>query len=335
MTELCYFSIIVPVYNAEDYLDRCVESILGQTFQDYELILLNDQSSDNSLALCMGYSSKYTNIHTYDLKHCGASQARNHGIEKAKGKYIIFVDADDYIQEELLLRVYNDVSRQKPDVCYLGRHYVEVNNQKREHRLIKTDHILNSVSVSPNIYLQKIVEYSESIPGSMWLIVANREFLIEKEIRLNSDYVWSEDSDFCYNIMINADKISVSDYAGYVWCVDNAGSVSKGNDIDKIVSRMEVYKKWYFYFKNVDIYEEKVKNYVGDYLLKNYCSCLVNYAFLKNVKDRTKVKDMFVKDGIWKQTKFEQFELFYKYGLEVGRIIYKYKSYLEKIKNKF
>lgn len=335
MKKLCYFSIVIPVYNVEKYLKRCIDSIVTQEFKDYEVLLLNDQSSDNSLEMCVDYTNRYSNIKIYDLEHCGASEARNQGIENARGKYILFVDADDYLQGEMLLNLYNDICDQEPDVCYMGRHYVETDSQKRLNCIIKKEQLLENKSVSREQFFEKIVESKSGIPGSMWLIVVQRSFLGQKEIKLNSDYIWSEDSDFCYNVMDNATKIVISDCAGYVWCVDNAGSVSKGNSIKKISSRMEVYKKWYFHFKNSDMYEENVKKYVSDYLLKNYCSCLVNYTFLSNKKDRIKVRCMFEKDGIWDQAKFEQYELFYKYGLELGRIAYKYKSYLEKIKSKF
>lgn len=93
------YSVIIPVYNAEKTLNRCVDSILNQKFKDYEIILVNDGSADKSLELCRAYSDKYSNIVTVDKINGGASSARNAGLEIAQGEYILFVDSDDYVQQ--------------------------------------------------------------------------------------------------------------------------------------------------------------------------------------------------------------------------------------------
>lgn len=92
------YSVIIPVYNAEKTIGRCIDSILNQKFSDYEIILINDGSEDNSLELCRMYSSKYSNIITVDKMNGGASSARNAGLDTAQGEYILFVDSDDYVE---------------------------------------------------------------------------------------------------------------------------------------------------------------------------------------------------------------------------------------------
>lgn len=102
-------SVIVPVYNAEQYLSRCIDSILAQEFTDYELILVNDGSTDDSLAICRSYLDKDSRVKVYNQPNGGASSARNHGIDVSKGDYICFVDADDYVNENYLLHLYQDM----------------------------------------------------------------------------------------------------------------------------------------------------------------------------------------------------------------------------------
>lgn len=92
------YSVIIPVYNAEKTINRCVDSILSQNFKDYEIILINDGSKDNSLEYCRAYSDKHSNIVTVDKKNGGASSARNAGLDTAQGEYILFVDSDDYVE---------------------------------------------------------------------------------------------------------------------------------------------------------------------------------------------------------------------------------------------
>ena len=97
------FSIIVPVYNVEKYLEKCLESILNQTFKDFEAIIVNDGSTDNSQEIIDKYVNKDQKIFkSFKKENGGLSDARNFGIERAKGEYIVFLDSDDYIDENLL-----------------------------------------------------------------------------------------------------------------------------------------------------------------------------------------------------------------------------------------
>ena len=95
-------SVIVPVYKAEKYLHRCVDSILAQSFTDFELILVNDGSPDNSGAICDEYAQKDNRVHVFHKKNGGVALARNLGLDNAKGKWITFIDADDYIEDGFL-----------------------------------------------------------------------------------------------------------------------------------------------------------------------------------------------------------------------------------------
>ena len=96
-------SVIVPVYNAEEYLEECIDSVLRQTYSNFELIMVNDESTDNSLDIIKKYQSKDERIVVYNQKHQGVSSARNRGIEISKGEYLAFLDADDlYLSKDYL-----------------------------------------------------------------------------------------------------------------------------------------------------------------------------------------------------------------------------------------
>ena len=93
-------SVIVPVFNREKEIDRCVKSILNQTYENIELILVDDGSADSSLAICESYSEKDQRVRVFHQENNGVSSARNCGIHKAKGEYLTFVDSDDYIASD-------------------------------------------------------------------------------------------------------------------------------------------------------------------------------------------------------------------------------------------
>ena len=100
-------SVIVPIYNAEKYLKRCIESIISQTYKNMEIILINDGSKDNSKKICNEFLKKDCRIKLINKENEGVSAARNYGINAAIGKYISFVDADDWLEKNLLLEMYN------------------------------------------------------------------------------------------------------------------------------------------------------------------------------------------------------------------------------------
>lgn len=113
MKEIKY-SIIVPVYNCEIYLKRCVDSIINQETKNIEIILVDDGSSDSSPLICDEYSSKYNFIKTIHQKNSGVSEARNNGIKKSLGKYICFLDSDDYLAENYFNEI-NKILKEKPN----------------------------------------------------------------------------------------------------------------------------------------------------------------------------------------------------------------------------
>ena len=104
------FSIILPIYNVEKYLPKCVESILSQTFTDYEIILVDDGSTDNSPAICDKFAKEHSNIKVIHKVNGGQSEARNLGADTANGEYIIFIDSDDFIIKNDFLEKINKKS---------------------------------------------------------------------------------------------------------------------------------------------------------------------------------------------------------------------------------
>lgn len=109
-------SIIVPVYNVEKYLDRCVQSILIQSFKRFELILVNDGSTDNSFEICQKYRKKDSRVILISQENKGLSAARNTGLNNAHGDYICFIDSDDFIEKDYLKLLLNNLKSNNADI---------------------------------------------------------------------------------------------------------------------------------------------------------------------------------------------------------------------------
>ncbi len=120
-------SIIVPVYNVEPYLERCINSILGQTYANLEILLINDGSTDNSGVICDEYAKKDTRIKVVHKNNGGVSSARNLGLEVATGEYIGFIDSDDYIEPTMFEELYNKAKTENADMAICGFKQVHVN----------------------------------------------------------------------------------------------------------------------------------------------------------------------------------------------------------------
>ncbi len=185
-------SVIVPVYKAEKYLHRCVDSILAQKFTDFELILVNDGSPDNSGAICDEYAQKDSRVRVFHKKNGGVSSARNFGLDNANGEWITFVDADDYIEDGFL----------------------DVPDSAQEDLLIQNYKVLGDGSY-------KMEEFAESIIHTGQI----QDFIntnIEKQFLktpwakfFKSDIIQKNEIKFPYGVKIGEDTLFVLDYLYY------------------------------------------------------------------------------------------------------------------------
>lgn len=123
-------SVIVPVYNVENTLNRCIDSIISQTFQDYEIVLVDDGSPDSSSVICDYYAMHYNNIHVIHKENGGLSSARLAGYESARGSYICFVDSDDYITEDYLSVLYNAITNEDCQMAMCGYNLISMHRSQ-------------------------------------------------------------------------------------------------------------------------------------------------------------------------------------------------------------
>ena len=122
-------SVIVPVYNTEKYLRRCIDSVLAQTYQDFELLLIDDGSKDSSGAICDEYAEKDTRVRVFHKENGGVSSARNLGLDNAKGEWVTFIDSDDYFLPKGLTVLYSTAMQRRTNVS-VANFYVEKNKKR-------------------------------------------------------------------------------------------------------------------------------------------------------------------------------------------------------------
>lgn len=163
-------SVIVPVYNADQYLHHCIDSILAQTYTDFELLLIDDGSTDNSGEMCDEYAKKDNRIKVFHKKNGGVSSSRNLGLDNSKGQYVAFVDSDDYVSLTILETLLNKLSEFNAEIsaCCAYRFNKE---RKEKMNFVKKDNII----FSPNILQQRIFQFRQE--SAVWNKLYKREVI--------------------------------------------------------------------------------------------------------------------------------------------------------------
>ena len=182
-------SIIVPVYKVEKYLNRCLDSIIAQTFTDWECILIDDGSPDNSGKICDEYAKKDERFVVIHQENSGVSAARNAGLDIAKGEYITFIYSDDWVESNFLQEQYSDIVSDDYDVCICGF----VGKQKSKKK------ILNCKEAKKKLFGQK------GTGAYSFLRIIKKEILVG--MRYDTSISYLEDTDFFYRLYEKCNKI--------------------------------------------------------------------------------------------------------------------------------
>ena len=194
-------SIILPTYNMEKYLARCLDSVINQDIKkyEYEIIIVNDESTDNSLKIAENYAKKHDNIIIHTKKNGGLGAARNTGLELAKGKYIYFLDTDDYIIDNSLAELIRISDINKLDVLTFISTMTKVDNLN----------VSNISSKKEEINSMLGIEYvaNNNYRNEVWWYIINREFLYDSQIKFDEGQ-WLEDALFTARIFLKASKMA-------------------------------------------------------------------------------------------------------------------------------
>lgn len=213
-------SVIVPVYNVEKYLPKCIDSILQQTFTDFELLLIDDGSPDNSGIICDEYASKDNRIQVIHKKNAGVSAARNTGLEYAQGKWITFVDSDDWLEKDCFQTCINHIKAYNLDLLQFSYKQID-----------KTKKIQLHIEQTPKLKFEQYIA-SKKINLTVWGGFFNKEIITKNNIKFDTRLKLGEDQLFVYRYIASCNfcmKINHSFY-NYRYNNESASINSKPND---------------------------------------------------------------------------------------------------------
>lgn len=243
-----FFSIVLPVYNVEKYIDRCVNSVLSQNFDDYEIILVDDGSTDGSSLKCEEWREKDSRIRVIHKENDGLGMARNTGIENAKGEYIFFFDSDDYILPGLLKDVYDNIKATNSEAVFFGmkrigsRGDVKFSQEPSPEKLLYDDSIEICNNVFPYFFCRNpYTGYTYNIRMSVCCCCLSIKMINDNNLRFVSERQYiSEDIYFYIEMFCFLSKISFLCKGYYCYC-ENQGSLTFTYKYD----RFERIKKFY------------------------------------------------------------------------------------------
>ncbi len=274
------FSIVIPVYNVERYLKRTLDSVFNQTYQDFEVIVVNDGCTDKSMNIAKKYKVKII-----DNQRVGVSEARNIGAKQASGEYLLFLDSDDYWDKKLLEKINKSLDN-KPD---LVRFQVRTVTDKNEIIEYKEEEFkgLNGIDAFNKIVNFHFIE-------SIWCYAIKREFYEKEKFKFKKDMI-HEDFGLTPLIIIKAKKVNSISYIGYNY-YRRTGSIMNTPDYSWTQRKVHDFYYHYHYLRK-EIEKVKgntavFKSYIANSMLKKICEL--------NKKDYQEYKKRIKKDKVEK-----------------------------------
>lgn len=267
-------SVIVPVFNVEEWLDRCVKSILRQNFKNYEILLIDDGSTDKSGAICDAYQEKYKKVKAFHKQNGGLSDARNFGINMAQGEYYVFVDSDDFIDKEYISVLYNAIKQYDTDVSMCSCRCCKENGEKIFSFNIAEDKIISGKQLLNNVFDKK----NGMVYTVVWTKMYKKQLFSELRFEKGRNY---EDEYLNPKLFWNVGKVAVVSKPLYNYVI-RQGSITQSNfNIKNICDANNALTS------RIEFYNRHGNNYLTRKAIYFYLDWIAstihsNYKYLKN-----------------------------------------------------
>lgn len=281
-------SIIIPVYNKEKYIKKCLESITNQTYKNIEIIVINDGSTDNSENIIKEFAKKEKRIKVFTQSNGGVSKARNQGLKYASGEYILFVDADDYVEADYVEKMV----AYKEDLIVCGYINVQKNGNK-------INYIKNKVFYDKNeIIKNSLKKENNSLMVTPYVKLFKHNIITKNNLNFDETMNFGEDTCFVFEYIKNIKSMRFIEYYGY-YNINVQGTLSRRyvsnikeqtKKVYNVIKSFDINEREYFiywYFRNIKLilFNEKNKKYDS---FKENVKIIKNDSEFKNIKSNDK-----------------------------------------------
>lgn len=287
------FSIIIPVYNVENYIDRCLKSVSEQTYKDYEVIIINDGSTDKSIDIAKKYPYKIIS-----QKNQGLSAARNRGVTEAKGEYLLFLDSDDYWEKDLLKELAKNL-KDSPDVVRFQIQTVDNNYNviKYEEKPFTTKSGKDAFSLITKYHFVE----------TAWCYAYKRSYFLEENFKFK-EKTFHEDFGLIPLVIMKASKVKSISYVGYDY-YQRTGSIMNNTDYEKTKKKVkDLYAHYLFLIEEIDktkIDSKIFKSFIANSAILKICELKGrDYKEYKRKLKKDEVYDNILTDTFSRKVKF-------------------------------
>lgn len=258
------FSIIIPCYNVETYLKECIESIEAQSYKDYEIVLINDGSTDGTDRISEDLKNKYSNIRYYKKENGGLSNTRNFGLDMSDSEYVYFLDSDDLLDKDSLYNINTCIEKNdKPDVVVTRYRELDDSTNRLGEKTTFPESLSKAVSSSDKYrccYLDNDIKPMASIS------VVKRSYLLSKTLYFKEKIV-HEDELWTPQVFLNTDRLCFLDKSCYIYRVNRKGSIMNKLTEKHISDRLKI----------IDELEKLAVNQPENALMyRSRCACILN-----------------------------------------------------------
>ncbi len=283
------FSVIVPVYNVEKYLKICIDSIIRQSYQEFELILVDDGSPDACGKICDSYSSSDTRVKVVHKENGGLSSARNAGLDIASGKYVIFIDSDDFWDDDNALEhIHNNLIETDADVLvFPAKRYYEIKN-KYTYIMPSDVSRLKILDKDVNSSIRYMIE-NNIYRAAAWNKVVKKSIIDNHTMRFKNGYL-SEDMDWCGDLLLYAQKFDFYGNPFYAYRQQRNGSITK-EKVEKLISD-KLYMCEKGFRQALKLQNKEKTDLLASYYAYEYSVLLGVSSGIKNKELLSKVKNL-------------------------------------------
>ncbi len=261
-------SIVVPVYNAEDTLDKCVRSILNQTFHGIEIILVDDGSTDRSARMCDAFSGEDARICVLHKENGGLSDARNEGLKRARGEYVLYVDADDFLDPDACRQMLRGA---KTGIDLIAGAYRNWNHE--ESKVVRREPFADGERMNSHDFMLRTLQNCHYTVQA-WAYMYRRQFLIRNGLFYRKGWLY-EDLDLAPRLFMKASEIMNIDYAFYNHVTRTDSITTSGNSRKKIHDNVGVLAGW-----------KSLTEGVEDRTLQKWMNHELRFSYINMCKDR-------------------------------------------------
>ncbi|MFI2858758.1 glycosyltransferase family 2 protein [Paenibacillus sp. JSM ZJ436] len=309
---MAFFSIIIPVYNVEGYLRECIESILIQDFSDFEIILVNDGSTDGSKAICIEYAQCYPErVRLIDKENGGLSDARNAGMKKATGEYLIFVDSDDYITNSSLKLFYKELTIRKEAKLVtdiLITRFIQVYYDGSVKYMDENISMQEINNCSKNVIVDYIFKHSRNTwPAQRYIV--NKSFVEEYDLEFKKGYL-HEDVDWTMKLFLYAEQFFCVEHYWYAHRIDRSGSITSKPNVKRVLDVIDIVKD-NISDQNFNSLNSNSKVIMFRRLVNSLYSSISMYHLFDEIDKKIIVENLDLNIAIFKYTSQVKHKMFY------------------------